>query len=176
MNIILIGFKRVGKTTYGKLLADKLRLEFVDSDELVVNAYFNQTQKRKAVHQVEIEIGAKNFRLLEKEVLDQLEQKKRVLATGGGIVLNPESAQWLKAQGTIIYLSQDKEITVQNLKKGRIPSFLDPDNFEESFDRMYNERLPIYTGLADHILDISQLSEEEILESLLLLAKVAAAA
>lgn len=172
MSIILIGFKRVGKTTYGKMLADKLQCEFVDSDHLVVDAYFDQTQKRRAIHQVQVEIGDKKFRLLEKEVLYQLKQKERVLATGGGTVLNPESAQWLKNLGTIVYLSQDKETTAQNLKKGRIPSFLDPDNFEESFERMYNERLPIYERLADHILDISQLSEEKILERLLLWVKL----
>ncbi len=174
MSIILIGFKRVGKTTYGKQLADKLQWEFVDSDNLVVDAYFKQTQKSKAVHQIQIEIGDKKFRLLEKEVLYQLEHKERVLATGGGTVLNPKSAQWLKAQGTIVYLSQDKEITAQNLRRGRIPSFLDPDNFDESFERLYNKRLSIYKGLADHILDICQLSKEEILEKLSLLAKAAA--
>ncbi|MCH9633106.1 MAG: Shikimate kinase 2 [Chlamydiae bacterium] len=174
MSIILIGFKRVGKTTYGQKLANKLHCDFVDSDHLVIEAYFKQTQKRKAVHQVQVAIGDKKFRLLEKEVLYQLEQRERVLAVGGGTVLNPESARWLKAQGTIVYLFQDKEITRQNLKKGRIPSFLDPDNFEETFERMYNERLPIYEGLADHILDISELSEKEILERLSLLAKALA--
>lgn len=126
-NIILCGFKGSGKTTFGRKIAENLRLAFLDTDALV--------------RKVEDE---KLFRLLEKEAVLSLQHvQNTVIATGGGTVLDPDNVAILKKLGTIIYLQVDKE----ELRKKPLPIFI------TDFEKMYQDRLPIYEKIADVIIN-----------------------
>ncbi len=166
MNIILMGFKGVGKTTYGKLLAKKLHWKFLDTDDLIIDAYFKESGSRKPAHQIHQELKEEGFRKLEERVLEKLNLDKAVLSVGGGTILNPSCCKMLQKIGRIVYLSLSKEVIRFYLKKGRLPSYLDPKDFEGSFEKMHQARLPIFQKLADVTLELDQLSESEIIEKL----------
>jgi shikimate kinase len=165
MNLILYGFKRVGKTTYGKKLAKKIKWPFIDTDDLMIEAYQKQGHPRLEIYEIH-EILKERFRDLEEQVVQGLNINHFVIAVGGGTILRPNCQEHLKKIGLLVYLKQEKEQTKRALSTGRIPSFLDQENFDDSFEKMYQQREPIYEQLADKVLDVSHLQEEEVLQAL----------
>ncbi|MBS0649123.1 MAG: AAA family ATPase [Verrucomicrobia bacterium] len=140
-NIILIGFKSSGKTTLGKKIAEKTGRHFIDTDELV-------SKNCRALYLQ----GPEAFREIEKEVIRALADfQNTVIATGGGAIIDPENAMALKNLGKLIYLQVEKEELKRRLLVEPFPAFLDPQNPEVSFEKMYQERLGLYEQAADFI-------------------------
>ena len=95
LNIILIGFRGTGKTTIGKMLAQRLGKEFVDADE-----YLEQ-KEGKTVKDIFAEGGEKLFREIETQIIAELcLLDNRVVATGGGAILREENVRALKKGGS----------------------------------------------------------------------------
>ncbi len=98
-NIYLIGFSGTGKTIAGMKAAERLKLPFVDMDELI------QYRTRKSIPQIFEEDGEAAFRRLETELLEELSSKhRRVVSTGGGVPINAENREMMDKSGIIILL------------------------------------------------------------------------
>lgn len=137
-NLILIGFKRSGKTTLGKELATVLNRSFIDTDDLIA----------EDCHRCYKEVGEEAFRLLEKQAIFTLiSAKKSVIATGGGTLLDPENISVLKKIGTLIYIYVPKEELKKRLLRKPLPAFLELESFEEMFEK----RSSIFETVADII-------------------------
>ncbi len=150
-NFILCGFKGCGKTTLGKMLAEKLGYSFVDTDDLI------SSDPRGLYRQV----GEKAFRLAEKKAIATLQSiQNTVVATGGGSILDKETVALLKRIGKIIYLKETKEVLKMRLLQKPYPAFFAGKNVEQEFEAMYAERQPLYEKIADHIV----WSQEELWE------------
>jgi len=125
-----------GKSTVGKLLAEKAGLKFVDTDELFEKE--NGISPSKCIK----EKGEPTFRALEKKaVMAAASKGGRVIATGGGVILDPENIEMLSLNGTIIYLHRKiKELATADrpLSKGA-----------ENLKALYYARLPIYLESCD---------------------------
>ena len=112
MNIILIGFRGTGKTTIGKMLAQRLGKEFVDADE-----YLEQ-KEGKTVKDIFAEGGEKLFREIETQIIAELcLLDNRVVATGGGAILREENVKTLKKSGIIILLEADVDTIYKRIHK-----------------------------------------------------------
>ncbi len=99
-NIILTGFMATGKTTVGKLLARRLGYRFIDTDTLI------EEQTGQTVREIFASQGEPAFRALEADLVTQLADEKRlVIATGGGLVLNPDNVKRLRRSGQIFCLT-----------------------------------------------------------------------
>ena len=98
-NIFLVGLMGAGKTTVGRALARETGKTFYDSD--------HEVEARTGVRIAtifEIE-GEARFRAREHETITDLVQLDNViLATGGGVVLNPDNRRLLAENGTVVYL------------------------------------------------------------------------
>ncbi len=104
-NIILIGFMGTGKDTIGKLIAKRMGLRFLSTDELI------ERRVGRPISQIFAESGESHFRALEKEALsDLVDLKNLVVATGGGMIIDPENRAQLKQMGRVIQLSAPLEI------------------------------------------------------------------
>ncbi|EJA1997043.1 shikimate kinase, partial [Listeria monocytogenes] len=79
-----------GKTTVGNILANLADLPYIDIDEVITS------EQGMSVSDIFAKYGEKEFRRLEHEKLKELATTKAVIATGGGIVLNPENREVLK--------------------------------------------------------------------------------
>lgn len=168
-NVILFGFKASGKTYFGKLLALKMGMPFLDTDDLIIHQY----QEKSSISEIYQELGEKKFRDLESKVILSLQPKKSsVIALGGGGVLNEISLSHLKKLGRLIYLkSHFTGLHTRILESKKVPSMIDPHHFSESLHSLYEERKPIYESIhADHV-DVSLLDEKSILEKLYFLSK-----
>lgn len=99
-NIILTGFMGTGKSTVGKLLAERLRYEFVDTDVLI------QERHGLTIPQIFSQRGEESFRQMEREVAAELAQQRRlVISTGGRMMLDPDNVASLGCGGRIFCLT-----------------------------------------------------------------------
>ena len=153
MNIILFGFKGSGKTHLGKLLSIAMNRPFIDTDDLIVK--LNNGRSVREIYQT---LGEENFRILEKEIIRQLQPQNAVIALGGGAVLDPETATYLQTIGQMVYLKASFKTIQKRLLS--LPSFVDSI---ESLHQIYQQRLPIYESIPALCIDVDLLGEADIL-------------
>lgn len=170
-NLILYGYKASGKTYFGKLLAQKLEINFIDTDLLIENLYEKEFQNKLSCREISQKLGEGGFRHLEEKVIKNLKNiSHAVIALGGGTVLNKKNCLILKDLGKLIYLQADKETIKNRIFKEGIPSFLDPKDPITSFEKMYEKRKSIYENLDSIRLRLSGRTNSSILQELILLA------
>jgi shikimate kinase len=164
-NIFLVGLRGSGKTSLGRLLAERTGAVFVDTDEMVAGL------AGQDIAGIVADRGWEAFRALETEVLrDVCSRKGQVIATGGGIVLDPLNRSLMEHSGTVIFLMAELSTLGQRLAGNpqdpqRPPLSALP--LAEELLRCKRERDPIYMCLADHILRVERdlaVLVEEVLE------------
>lgn len=113
MKIFLIGFMGCGKTHWGKILSEKLHVPFFDLDEKIVE------QQGKSISEIFEEEGEEHFRLLEKDVLHLLTESHEnfVMATGGGTPCFYNNIDYLKKQGTVVWINCSTDCLYKRLIK-----------------------------------------------------------
>ena len=98
-NIALVGFMGTGKSSVGRHVAEELRFAFIDTDELL------ESRAGKPIARIFAEDGEAVFRELESDVVRELESKSGcVIATGGGLIVNPGNLESLKRHALVICL------------------------------------------------------------------------
>lgn len=135
-NIVLVGMPASGKTTNGKAVAKALSREFIDSDKQIVNKYGN-------IPEIFEKYGEKGFREIEKNIITELSKESgKVIATGGGAVLEGENVFHLKQNGKVIFIDRDID---------KIPATPDRplSNDRQKLRKLYDERMPIYKEICD---------------------------
>lgn len=167
MNIILFGFKKCGKTYYGLKAAQKLHMHFVDSDLLVEQQYKKIHHEELSYREIAKKHGFPFFRNLEKQVIPLLmQQKNTIISLGGGVVLDSENVSRLEQTGILIYLKASKETLEHRVLSGEIPSYIDPKRPIESFEELYDQRLPIYESIPAHVIHTDGQTEADILHKI----------
>lgn len=102
MNLVLIGLRGSGKTTVGRLVAERLGWRLLDTDTLV------QERSRKTIRELFVQGGESLFRELEALVVrDCAAQDRTVVACGGGVVLDPRNVAALRGNGFVVHLTAD---------------------------------------------------------------------
>lgn len=139
-NIVLVGMPGSGKTTVGKLLAEKLELEFLDTDDLITEKYGNITDIFKTK-------GEAVFRDYESEVIKEISAVGgKVIATGGGAVLRAQNTDLLKRNGRIYFLDRPLESICATPDRPLSSN-------RQDLEKRFNERYDIYRKCADrHII------------------------
>ncbi len=153
-NIILIGLRGSGKTKIGEALAKKLKFNFIDTDREI------EKEEKMTTKKIIEKKGWNHFRKLEKNKIKELRtrianhNKKTVISTGGGAVLNKENRDNLKKLGRIIYLHRKPEDCTKYLKTSSLrPRLTKEKTLEEEMKKLYKERHPIYLEIADFTLE-----------------------
>lgn len=154
-HIIFIGFKNIGKTTIGRLLAKKLGIVFYDIDKEVEINYFKETGERLNFRQIAQKEGMEFFHNSESGVLKSILKKDKIgiIATGGGVILAKENRKLIKKQ-TVIYITAPQNVVYKRIITNGIPAFFPKGkNPKDSFLKLWKEREPIYRELANVIID-----------------------
>ena len=155
-NIILIGFMGSGKTSVGKRLSIKLRREFIDMDDFI------EKREGMTINEIFAKKGESYFRELEKEICKRYgERSDKVIATGGGVIKNPENMKNLKKNGIVCYLKASPEKIADNLKTDNTRPLLNVENKLEKINELLAQREASYLKYADYILDVSHIDPEE---------------
>lgn len=162
-NLFLVGPMGAGKSSIGRLLANKLNMEFFDSDiELERRAGASISW----IFDVEGEHG---MREREVKVIDALTSMKNiVLATGGGSVLAPESRSVLASRGTVIYLKAtiDQQVNRTTNNRDNRP-LLQVDDLRSKIEELAKIRNPLYEEIADYIVSTEAGSTNDVIQKIL---------
>lgn len=148
-NIVLTGFMATGKTTAGRIIADVLRMRFVDVDAEIVR------QEGQSVAQVFAQRGEEAFRQIEADLCRQFaQQRSLVIATGGGALINPDTLAAMKETGLVVCLWASPE-TIQRRLSGESGRPLAAD-----WEALYEHRKPIYESMPHHVTTSGKIPEE----------------
>ena len=146
-NIFLVGPMGAGKSTIGRELADKLHLEFFDSDQEI-----ERRTGADIAWVFDLE-GEEGFRRREETVIEDLSEKQGiVLATGGGSVISSQVRNRLSARGIVVYLETTIDKQVARTQRDRRRPLLQTDEEPRTvLENLAVERNPLYEEIADVI-------------------------
>lgn len=163
-SVVLCGFMGSGKTTCGRLLAEKMGRSFLDLD-----SYIEQKEGMK-ISDIFAKKGEPVFREMEKQAVRELSLTGGlVIAAGGGTLLNKENAAALRANGIVIMLDASLEKVRQRLQGDTARPLLHQPGGEDAVAVLYRERIKSYRAVSDVMLnaDLSpELTAAEALEAL----------
>ncbi len=138
LNVYLIGMMGVGKTTIGQVLATQLGYQFFDTDAVV------EQVAGKAIGQIFADEGEASFRQLETAVLGQLAgYTRKVIATGGGIVLRSDNWQFLQ-YGLVIWLDAAPELILHRLQTDTTRPLLQGEDLGARIHDLITQRQELY--------------------------------
>lgn len=110
MNVFLIGFRCTGKTTVGRILSESLGLRFIDTDRQFVAEAGQSIDSAVNTH------GWRHFRQWEANILAQVcTGEGQVVATGGGVILNPDNVAGMNRSGAVVWLCASPETIVRRM-------------------------------------------------------------
>lgn len=137
--IALIGLMGAGKSAFGKALAEKLELPFVDADVKIEKA------QGKTIADIFAEQGEPAFRAMEKTTIAQLlEGPPCVLATGGGAFCAPETRSLLLQKSFVIWLKAAPDVLYQRIKGDRTRPLLHTQDPQNTLRELLEKRTPFY--------------------------------
>lgn len=162
-NIVLIGMRGTGKSTLGRIIAKKIGMDFVDTDDFIEKK--NNMNIKKAVEAK----GWAYFRKLENEAIKTLSSKKNtIISTGGGAVLDPKNVQNLRKNGVVFMLQADPGVLAQRIRAyGRLPSLTGHDSVKKELEEVWQDRREKYFASADFIIDTSGISPNKVVSGIM---------
>lgn len=163
-SIVLVGLMGVGKTTVGRRLAKRLRLPFVDSDDEI------QTAAGLTIPEIFARHGEAEFRDGERRVIARLIQGlPRVIATGGGAFMNPETRAAILERCIAIWLDGDVELLAERAARSGNRPLLDKADPVGSLKALAEVRNPIYAEAHLRVLSDRKRHEDTVEEIVALL-------
>ncbi|MEM8736001.1 MAG: shikimate kinase [Planctomycetota bacterium] len=174
-HILLIGYRGSGKSTVGKILANALRYDFVDTDDIV------EATAGSSIAAIFERDGESAFRDLETEAIRSCtaDESKTVISLGGGAILREENRHLLRTAGFVVWLQGSAENLFQRISQdttsaSRRPKLLhskqepndDRDGYAEVVE-ILRVRTPIYSSLANFTVETDDKDPEDIVEEII---------
>ncbi|WP_022952910.1 shikimate kinase [Leucothrix mucor] len=145
--IFLVGLMGAGKSTVGRQLARRLRVDFYDSDRLIVE---RTGVPIATIFDIEGEDG---FRERETQVLQELSTYQGcVIATGGGSLIRPENREIIKNSGCVVYLRASAEKLYSRIKHDKARPLMQTENPLQTLRDLLAVREPAYLDTADIVI------------------------
>ena len=165
-NLVLIGCRATGKTSVGTRLAEMLQRPFVDLGQVLVQ------EAGRSIADIVAQGGWAEFRRLEKELVARYRHAHgQILATGGGVVLDPDNVAALRENGILIWLTADPAAIQARLaqdqpRDANRPSLTGEDTIRE-VAAVLQARAPLYQAAAQMIVDTTHNSVAQVVELVL---------
>ena len=160
-NIYLIGMMGSGKSSTGKVLAGLARMAFVDLDDEI------ESQTRMTINEIFEKKGEPFFRAEEKKTLNRVAlEMNTVVATGGGLVLDPANGAKMRQTGRVIYLAASFETLWARVKDKRDRPLIAVSDPKATFLKLYEARRPLYEAAGVGRAETDGKSPEEVAEKI----------
>jgi shikimate kinase len=144
--LVMVGMMGAGKSSIGRRLATRLGMPFVDADseiELAANASIPEIFDRH---------GEAYFRDGERRVIQRLlDGAPKVLATGGGAFIQPETRDAIRKNAVSIWLKADRDLLLSRVKRRSNRPLLRNGDPAETIERLIAERYPVYAEADVHV-------------------------
>jgi len=160
-NIILVGFMGAGKSVVGKLLAKKLNIDFVESDEMI------ETREKMPIKDIFEKKGEPYFRKVEKEIVKEASLRKNsVISAGGGAIIDEDNFKNLKSSGIIICLKASPETILKRIKDLKTRPLLNVPDPKKQIEELLEKRKPYYNK-ADFSIETDELNSEQVVKKIM---------
>ncbi|WP_331654431.1 shikimate kinase [Aminipila sp.] len=162
-NLILIGMPACGKSTVGVVLAKTMGMKFLDTDLLI------QEREGALLQDLINQKGNDYFKKVEEYVLRSLATENTVISTGGSAVYYKEAMKHFKKNGLIVYIKVSFESIEKRLDNITTRGITMAPG--QTLRDLYDNRIPLYEGNADIIVDTEGLTVEQTIEKIMKLVE-----
>lgn len=160
-NLVFVGLMGAGKSAIGKLVAQQMRVPFVDTDHEI------ERVSRMTITELFAKYGEAEFRALETRVIKRLMRGgPKVISTGGGAFINENTRRNVKRLAVSIWLSADLEVLWERVNKRDHRPLLKTENPKATLEALMEKRYPIYAE-ADITVNSRDVRKELIVEEVL---------
>ncbi len=160
-NLILLGMMGAGKSTIGKILAQKLKFRLLDTDKLI------EKKNLMTISEIFKKKGEDFFRdQEEKIVMDCLNGKDKVISLGGGAFINKKIRDTVLLSGVSFFLNVDLKILCLRLEKSKKRPLLTGKKLKTNLSNIIQNRQAIYK-LANHKINCNNLKPDEIADQII---------
>lgn len=161
MKVFLIGYRGTGKTTTGRLLSELLGCSFIDTDQRI------EEKIGGPIRELVEKDGWASFRAMEQSLLFDLKQTENaVIATGGGMVLDPANRSFLRESGLVFRLYADMETLVSRIVADPVSDVSRPSltglEPESEIRAVLAQREPFYSQTAHHEIDTTNHTPQQV--------------
>ncbi|MEK6587106.1 MAG: shikimate kinase [Nitrospirota bacterium] len=163
MNVVLIGYRGTGKSTVGKLVAERLGRVLVSTDAEIVKSAVQSIPEIVEQH------GWEYFRDLETKICQNLAGRDGVVIdTGGGAILRSQNVEGLKRTGKLFWLTAPVETIARRIGADtQRPSLTGTKSFLDEIQDVLRERTPKYQAAADYIIETDGKSATQVADEIL---------
>jgi len=172
VKLVLIGLRGTGKSTVGRVLAQRLNWECIDTDTLV------EERAGKSIREIFETAGEPEFRKLEAQVVQEAcLHKNAVIASGGGSILNLTSVAVMKNDGFVVHLSADPSELWHRIcqdprtRETRPKLDKSSDSELDELKKLMLSRAAAYANARDVEVDVEGRTPDEVSEAVLILMK-----
>lgn len=147
--VVLVGLMGVGKSSIGRKLAGLLHMAFVDADEEIESA------AQMSIAEIFAQFGEAYFRDGERRVIARLMDQpgpRRVIATGGGAFVNPDTRALILNKAIAVWLDSDLDVLVDRVGRKNTRPMLQGGNPRDILARLKTEREPAYAEAHIHVM------------------------
>ena len=160
-NIFIVGAMGSGKSSVGRLFAQRCQKQFLDTDHEIEN------DSKLDIVTIFEKYGEEEFRKKETKLLEDLSGlENHIIATGGGIILKQENIDIMKKMGLIVFLDIDLKTQIQRVKYRKHRPLLKNTDLEKRLKILKSERDPIYNTISDYIIDVSTKDKKTVVEEI----------
>ncbi|MBI5144134.1 MAG: shikimate kinase [Candidatus Omnitrophica bacterium] len=157
-NIILVGFMGSGKTTIATALANRLKMRYVSTDDLI------EKKEKRTINEIFTKDGEEHFRDIESKVVREVSDMENVVIdAGGGVVLREKNMENLKSHGVVICLTADDETIMARTQKYKHRPLLNVEDPKLKIRDLLAKRAPFYAK-ANHTIDTGKLTINQVVE------------
>ena len=160
-SLVLTGMMGVGKSTIGKLLSEKLKMKFIDTDELI------EKEEKMSIKKIFNLKGEAYFRTLEKKIsLANLESKNTIISLGGGTFIDQNIREKVLKSCISFWLDVDLNILISRIKDSSKRPLLEKNNLKISMEQIYKKRKSSY-NLANYRINCNNFNKKIIVKEIL---------
>jgi shikimate kinase len=161
-HLFVVGMMGCGKSTVGRIVAERLGWRHVDTDEQL------ERETGQSVPEIFADRGEAAFRAAEARVLVAAAQSDRptVVSVGGGAVLDPDNRKVIRSGGVVVWLRAPVETLAERVGDGAGRPLLNDDP-AASLERLYTRRRPVYEDLAEVVVDVDRVDPRTVAERVL---------
>jgi len=160
-SLVLTGMMGVGKSTIGKLLSEKLKMKFIDTDELI------EKEEKMSIKKIFDLKGEAYFRTLEKKIsLANLESKNTIISLGGGTFIDQNIREKVLKSCISFWLDVDLNILISRIKDSSKRPLLEKNNLKISMEQIYKKRKSSY-NLANYRINCNNFNKKIIVKEIL---------
>lgn len=165
--VFLCGLKSCGKTTIANAVADRIGCSWIDCDDEILK----RNPQYKSCREMFRTIGELAFRkeeaLAMETIIRQCKAKGEmsIVSLGGGACDAYNVLEAAKANGILVYLQQSEHVLFERMKANGLPAYLNESDAKQQFHELYLRRNEIYSCFADYVLQLSNCTKEEAVES-----------